>query len=122
MRLSVIVGGALTVFVVAASPLLPRVFSSDARVIHAATIALVFLGLMQLPGAIVFTLDGVLMGRSEFAYVKWVTSAALIAYLPFAVAVFVRPRLGLGFVWGGLVVWMIVRAALNWRRYAAPAT
>jgi len=118
LRLGLIVGAVLTVVVIATSPLLPHVFSGDGRVIHAATVALLFLGVMQVPGAVVFVLDGVLMGRSEFAYVKWVTLAALVAYAPIAALVFDRPHLGLGVVWGGLVVWMLVRALLNWRRYA----
>jgi putative MATE family efflux protein len=117
MRLGVMVGGALTVVVIALSPVLPRIFSTDDDVISAATTALIALGIMQVPGAITFVLDGVLMGRSEFSYVKWVTLAALLAYVPIAAAVFANPDLGLGWVWGGLVVWMVVRAALNWRRY-----
>ena len=120
LRLGVMVGGVLTVLVVASAPVLPRIFSSDDAVIHAATTALVALGIMQVPGAITFVLDGVLMGRSEFSYVKWVTLAALAAYVPIAAAVFVNPDLGLGTVWGGLVAWMVIRAALNWRRYARP--
>ncbi|HZN16262.1 MAG TPA: MATE family efflux transporter [Acidimicrobiales bacterium] len=119
LRLGLIVGAALMVVVLVTSPVLPHVFSSDAEVIHAATIALVFLALMQIPGSVVFVLDGVLMGRSAFAYVKWVTLAALVAYIPFAAAAFARPANGLAVVWGGLVVWMCVRAALNYRRYAS---
>lgn len=117
LRLGVIVGSGLTVVVIALSPVLPRIFSSDDEVIRAATAALIALGVMQVPGAITFVLDGVLMGRSEFGYVKWVTLAALLAYVPVAGAVLAEPDLGLGAVWGGLVVWMLVRGALNWRRY-----
>jgi Na+-driven multidrug efflux pump len=120
LRLGLLVGAGLTVLVVATSPLLPHVFSGDGRVVHAATIALLFLGIMQVPGGIVFVLDGVLMGRSDFAYVKWVTLAALAAYAPIAALVLARPGLGLGAVWAGLVVWMLVRAALNWQRYRSP--
>ena len=118
LRLGLIVGAVMTVVVIASSPVLPRIFSSDDAVVSAATTALIALGVMQVPGVITFVLDGVLMGRSEFSYVKWVTLAALVAYVPIAGAVFAEPDLGIGFVWGGLVVWMVVRAALNWRGYA----
>jgi Na+-driven multidrug efflux pump len=121
LRLGVVVGVGLSVVVVAGAPVLPHVFSSDARVIHQATIALVALGVMQVPGAITFVLDGVLMGRSDFAFVKWVTLGALVAYAPVAGAVFVRPDLGIGVVWGGLVVWMVVRAVVNLARYRSPS-
>jgi putative MATE family efflux protein len=117
LRLGVIVGGALTVAVIAGSPFLPHVFSSDPRVIHMATVALVALGVMQVPGAITFVLDGVLMGRSDFAFVKWVTLGALVIYAPIAAAVLVHPDFGLGVVWGGLVVWMSVRAVVNYVRF-----
>jgi putative MATE family efflux protein len=117
LRLGVVVGVALTVLVLAAAPFLPHVFSADGAVIHQATIALVGLAALQVPGAITFVLDGVLMGRSDFAFVKWVTLGALVAYAPIAASVLVRPRFGLGVVWGGLVVWMVARAAGNSWRY-----
>jgi putative MATE family efflux protein len=117
LRLGVLVGVGLTVLVIGAAPFLPHLFTSDGRVIHAATIALVALGLMQLPGAITFVLDGVLMGRSDFGYVKWVTLGALVVYAPFAAAVFIHPEFGLGVVWGGLIVWVTVRAAGNFVRF-----
>ncbi len=120
LRLGVIVGAVLTILVVVAAPFLPRLFTSDDEVIRTATIALVGLGVMQLPGAVTFVLDGVLMGRSDFAYVKWSTVGALVVYAPVVGAVLIRPDLGLAVVWGGLVVWMTVRAALNLARYRAP--
>jgi Na+-driven multidrug efflux pump len=71
---------------------------------------------MQIPGSLTFVIDGVLMGRSEFAFVKWVTLGALVFYAPFAIAVLVHPALGLKVVWGGLVVWMVARALGNLAR------
>jgi Na+-driven multidrug efflux pump len=66
---------------------------------------------------VAFVLDGVLMGGSDFAYVKWVTVAALVVFLPFAGAVLAWPELGIAGVWAGLLVWMTTRAALNGRRF-----
>jgi putative MATE family efflux protein len=119
LRLAVVVGGALTVAIIALSPVIPHLFSSDRRVIDAATVALFWLGVMQVPGAVTFVLDGVLMGRSDFGFVKWATVGALVVYAPIALFVFTRPDSGLGLVWGGLVAWVSVRAVFNVWRYRA---
>lgn len=117
LRLGVIVGIGQTVIVIALAPVLPHAFSGDDEVVGAATVALLWLGVMQVPGAIAFVLDGVLMGHSDFRYVKWVTVGALVAYAPIAAIVFASPDAGLGVVWGGLVAWMLVRATFNGLRY-----
>src|SRR5581483_9138615 len=120
MRLGVMAAAALCVAVVATSPLLPHVFTSGPNVIGKATIALVFLGVMQLPGAPTFVLDRVLMGGADFAYVKWVTLASFFVFLPFAGAVLVWHGLGITVLWAGLLVWMSSRAWLNWIRFRGP--
>jgi Na+-driven multidrug efflux pump len=81
---------------------------------------LLFLGVMQLPGAATFVLDGVLMGGADFAYVKWVTLASLVVFLPFAGAVLVWHRLGIACLWAGLLAWMFMRGWLNWLRFRGP--
>ena len=120
LRLGYIVAAVLCVAIVATSPLLPRVFTNDPHVIDKAVVGLLFVGLMQIPGAPTFVLDGVLMGGADFAYVKWVTVASLIAYAPFAVAVLASHDLGITVIWLGLLVWITVRAALNWLRFRSP--
>lgn len=98
------------------SPVLPRIFSDDPGVRHAATIALVLLAVMQLPAALTFVLDGVLMGANDFRDLRWQTTIAFAAVLPVFVAVMVRPSLGIETVWLGMVVWVCVRAAKNHAR------
>jgi putative MATE family efflux protein len=120
LRLGFMAATALCIAVVVTSPLLPHVFTSDPDVVDKATIALVFLGVMQLPGAPTFVLDGVLMGGADFAYVKWVTVLSLFVFLPFAGAVLAWHSLGITVLWSGLLVWMISRAWLNWRRFRGP--
>jgi putative MATE family efflux protein len=120
LRLGFIAAGGLCLAVVATSPLLPHVFTNDADVVEKATIALLFLGVMQLPGAVTFVLDGVLMGGSDFAYVKWVTLASLLVFLPFAGAVLAWHSLGITVLWAGLLAWMVSRAWLNWLRFRGP--
>jgi putative MATE family efflux protein len=107
-------GGVLLTFaVIGFGPLLVRIFSSDDDVLDATWIALAFLAAMQLPGAVTFVLDGVLMGANDFANLRWQTTVAFAVAVPFFVAVRVRPSLGLGTIWAGLLAWMLVRAVWN---------
>jgi putative MATE family efflux protein len=117
VRISMLVGLSLGVVVVATSPLVPRVFTADAAVQHRATAALALLGALQVPAALAFTLDGVLMGASDFRFLKWTTLAGAAAFLPFGAAVLVWPRLGIAVVWLGLLAWMSVRALVILARF-----
>jgi len=111
-----IVGGALAAGVVALSPVLPHIFSGDGAIVHRATVALVMVGVMQVPAAYSFVLDGVLMGASDFRFLQWATVAAGLAFVPSAVAVLHWHGLGILGVWSGLLVWITVRAVLNGAR------
>lgn len=114
-------GLVLTAVVLALSPLLPRVFSNDPDVVRAAVTALVFLAVMQLPGAFTFVLDGVLMDANDFRDLRWQTTVAFVVALPFFVAVMLRPSLGLATVWTGLTAWMCARALKNHTRVRSDA-
>jgi putative MATE family efflux protein len=120
LRLGFVAAGLLCIAVVATAPLLPHIFTSDQAVIDKAVVALALLGVMQIPGAATFVLDGVLMGGSDFAYVKWVTVLSLFVFLPFAAAVLAWKSLGIAGIWAGLLAWMISRAVLNWLRFRGP--
>lgn len=109
-------GLVLTLGVVVLAPVLPVVFSGEVRVQDAATVALVGLAAMQLPGAFTFVLDGVLMGANDFRNLRWQTTIAFAVSLPVFVAVRVWPSLGLPTVWFGLWLWMTVRAGFNHHR------
>ncbi len=114
-------GLVLTVVTLALSPVLPRLFSSDAAVQDAATVALIVLGLMQLPAAVTFVLDGVLMGANDFRDLRWQTTLAFAAALPVFVLVMARPSLGLLTVWLGMLLWISVRALRNHHRVQGDA-
>ena len=114
-------GLVLTVATLALSPVLPHAFSDDTDVRAAATVALVVLAVMQLPAALTFVLDGVLMGAHDFADLRWQTTLAFLASLPVFVAVMARPGLGLVTVWAGLLLWVTVRAVKNHRRVQGDA-
>ncbi|HMC68146.1 MAG TPA: MATE family efflux transporter, partial [Mycobacteriales bacterium] len=120
LRLGFVAASVLCVSVIVTSPLVPHIFTSDRAVVDKAIVALLFLGVGQLPGCPTFVFDGVLMGGSDFAYVKWVTVASLVAFAPFSVAVLVWHGLGIAGIWTGLLVWTTTRGALNWRRFRSP--
>jgi putative MATE family efflux protein len=109
-------GIALTGVVLVLAPVLPLLFSSDADVIRAARIALLILAAMQVPAAITFVFDGVLMGANDFRDLRWQTTLAFLASLPVFALVYLRPSLGIAGVWLALLVWMCVRSARNARR------
>ena len=103
----------LTAVTLVLAPALPHLFSGDGDVRQAATLALVLLAAMQLPAALTFVLDGVLMGANDFRDLRWQTTIAFGACLPVFVAVMLRPSLGLVTVWVGMLLWVCVRALKN---------
>ncbi len=107
------VGLVLTVTTLVLAPLLPHLFSGDMAVRRHATVALVLLAVMQLPAALTFVLDGVLMGANDFRDLRWQTTLAFAVALPVFVAVMVRPSLGIATVWLGMLLWVCVRALKN---------
>jgi putative MATE family efflux protein len=118
VELGLLAGAGLCLLVVATSAAVPLAFTADGAVRHRATVALVVVGVLQLPAAVVFVLDGVLLGASDDAFQGWSNAAALAVYLPFAAAVPHWRRLGIAGVWAGLLAWMLARLAGNATRFA----
>ena len=103
---------------VALSPVLPHVFSGDPAVHARLTAGLLILAVMQFPGAIAFAFDGALIGAHDE---RWLARQAVINLVGFAPlvdrhAVSTR-RLGLAGLWGAQLMWMTMRAFVNWRRW-----
>ena len=114
-------GLVLTVVTLAATPALPWLFSDDRAVVDAARVALVVLALMQVPGALTFVSDGILMGANDFRDLRWSTTLSFFAVLPVFVAVIARPSLGIVTVWLGLLLWVCARAYKNHTRIRGDA-
>ncbi|MCU1397655.1 MAG: family efflux transporter [Acidimicrobiales bacterium] len=117
MRLSLWVAVVFAAVLAATSGVLPRLFSDDGAVISRVTAGALFLAVMQLPGAMAFSLDGVLIGGHDTKYLGRVAVLNLIPWLPFPIAVLIFPQLGIGGLWAGLVVLMTTRAIINVRRF-----
>jgi putative MATE family efflux protein len=116
VRLSLIIGVALAVVVAASAPLIARIFSDEADVISRATTALWFLAAILIPGSLAFATDGSLIGAGDYAFLGRAALGYLVAVIPIAVAVVLVPSLGIAGIWGGLLVWMVLRSAVNFRR------
>ncbi|MCU1368728.1 MAG: family efflux transporter [Ilumatobacteraceae bacterium] len=117
LRLSLWVALVFGAVLAATSGLLPRLFSDDGAVISRVTGGALFLAVMQLPGAVAFSLDGVLIGGHDTKYLGRAAVLNLIPWLPFPVAVLIFPQLGIAGLWAGLLVLMTTRAIINLRRF-----
>ena len=116
VRLSMVAAGAIAVVIALTSAVLPHVFSNDPAVVGRATSALLLLALLLLPGAIAFADDGVLIGAGDYRFLGVAAFGYLLAVAPIAVVVLATPSLGIAGIWIGLVVWMVLRAAVNTMR------
>ncbi len=106
-------GIVLTGATIALAPLLPHLFSADGDVHGPASVAIVMLGVLQIPAAHTFVSDGILMGGNDFRDLRWSTTLAFLASVPVFVAVMVWPDLGIVGVWSGMLLWVSVRAVKN---------
>ncbi len=119
LRVGVLVGAGVGGVVALSAGAVPHAFTSDEEVVTAAIPVLMLLGLMQLPGAVAFVMDGALLGASDFAGVQRLMIAAAAVAVPCLAAVLVWPSLGLVGLWCGLNLWMVARAVFTrgrWQR------
>jgi len=101
----------------AVGDLLPQAFSSDDAVLDEAQTLWPLFALMQPVGAIVFALDGILIGASDTRYIA---GAMAFAFACFAPLVLIAGALDWGVlgVWAALNVLMLVRLATMAARFA----
>jgi putative MATE family efflux protein len=85
----VVLGAALA----AASPLLPRLFTSDPEVRRQLVVLLLIVAVTQPIAGAVFVLDGVLMGAGDGAYLAWAMLLTVAVFAPVALLI---PHLGGG--------------------------
>ena len=127
IRLGVIVGIGLGLVVVILSPVLGHAFSGDASVVSRSFPVLLLVGVLQVSGAVVFVLDGGLMGAELF---PWLAGGAVAAAACFwGVALLQRTSIpvvsGLSGVWVAVNVWMVARLIGNVsiaRRFLRPGS
>jgi putative MATE family efflux protein len=89
---------------------LPRAFTDDPLVLHLASFVLLFAAVLQPVNAVVFVLDGVLMGAGDMRYLAVTMVAAAALFLALA-AVLAATGAGLGWLWAAIGVLMLARLA-----------
>jgi putative MATE family efflux protein len=114
--LSILVGIAAGVVVAAGSPWIARIFTSDPGVQHLAEQALWIVAATQPVAAVVFVLDGVLIGAGDAGYLAVAMLVATGAvFLPFALVVDALDA-GLLWLWAAIAAWILARfVGVTWR-------
>ncbi|HEY3008317.1 MAG TPA: MATE family efflux transporter [Micromonosporaceae bacterium] len=102
-------GAALAALIAAGAGTVPSWFSSDPQVYAAAMLAWPWFVAMQPMAGVVFALDGVLIGAGDVRYMRNLTLIATLAgFLP-AIWLAYALNLGLGGVWAGLTLFIVIR-------------
>lgn len=105
---AVVLGVAFGLLVAASHAWLPGIFTSDPDVEHLAAFVLFFVAGLQPVNAVVFALDGVLIGAGDARYLARAMTVAVAAFAPMAVAVAVLD-LGIGWLWATIGLLMVAR-------------
>ncbi len=120
MQWGVIIGVAFALLVLVLDPLIAVTFTRDVAVRDELRPVLVAVALMQPLGAMVFVLDGILIGAGDVRYLALAMAAATACYLPFALLVLITEA-GLLALWGALFVFMFARLYGMGRRFRGDA-
>lgn len=114
--LSVVLGGAFSVVLLALSAVIPRAFTSDAEVLAQCALLWPIFALMQPLNGAVFALDGILIGASDGPYLALSMTAAFAACVAVLAATLVGDW-GVRGVWAALLLLIVVRLALMGARF-----
>jgi putative MATE family efflux protein len=114
--LALALGTALGAVMLALTWVLPQAFTDDPAVIDRARAVWPLFALMQPLAAVVFALDGILIGAGDTRYLMWsMLLAGVGVYAPIALAALAFDW-GIVGVWAGLVALIVARlVTLGWR-------
>jgi putative MATE family efflux protein len=112
----VVIGVAFAVILVVARPALVPLFTDDVGVQHLALQVLWIVALVQPLSAVVFVLDGILIGAGDQRYLaRAMLASTLLAFVPAVVVVTVLDG-GLLWLWGAIAFWIAARGlTVGWR-------
>ena len=111
------VGATLGLAVAALHGVLPSAFTDDPAVVQRAADLLLVVALLQPVNALVFVLDGVLIGAGDLRFLAAAMVGAAVVFVPAAALVLVLD-LGLAGLWGAVALLMLTRLAALGRRFA----
>jgi putative MATE family efflux protein len=103
-----------------AAPWLPRLFSSDPAVQDALVPALLVVAAIQPLSAVVFVLDGVLIGAGDGPYLAWAGLVVLAVYAPLVLAVGWADA-GFTWLWAAYGFFIAARLVTLWSRQRGTA-
>jgi putative MATE family efflux protein len=113
---SVVTGLVLAAVVVAIRSVVPEVFSDDPAVIALAGFMLWHVAALQPAAAVVFALDGILIGAGDYRFLAWAMVGAFAAFGAAALGVLTLD-LGAGWLMGTLWVLMLTRLGPLFSRF-----
>jgi putative MATE family efflux protein len=116
---SLAVGCSFGLVLLALHDVLPRLFTGDERVIDQAQVLWPLFALMQPAGAVVFALDGILIGAGDARYLAGaMVFAGLVVFVPISLAA-LHFDWGIAGVWWGLNALMAARLLTLGARFAS---
>lgn len=108
-------GALFGVLTIAIGTVAPALFSDDVVVQHLLWLCMIAIGLHQPLAAVVFLLDGVLIGSGDTRFIAFVLSMAVCTFIPVAWAA-VHWDLGVVGLWCAMITFLATRGALMYRR------
>jgi putative MATE family efflux protein len=116
----VVVGVVFGVVLAALDPVLAHVFSDDPDVRRIATELLLVVAVLQPLNAVVFVLDGVLIGAGDQRFLAGAMVVATFGVFAPAAGIVVLTDAGVLAVWGALALWFAARGIGLTARYLGP--
>ena len=119
LKMSLWVATAFCAVLAVSSPFVGALFSDDDAVVSRVLIGALILAVLQIPGAIAFALDGVLIGGHDTKYLGRAAVFNLVPFVPALAVVIAFPSLGIAGLWAAVFIWMTTRATVNYRRFVS---
>jgi putative MATE family efflux protein len=113
-------GLAMAVLLLALRPAYIPIFTTDPEVRDLIWSLVVVVAASQPVGAVLYVLDGILIGAGDTRYLAWAMLAALLTFLPLAALVLVTDA-GVVALWWALAGWLLARQVAVMLRYRSTA-
>lgn len=116
VQIDVALGLVAGLTIAAGGRVLAPLFTPDDAVVEVAGPLALWVGLTQPIGGAVFALDGILIGAGDLAYLARAMVASALVFAVWAAGVLATGA-GIGWLWAGLTLFMVVRALTMTSRY-----
>lgn len=113
-------GLAIAALVVALRPVYIPLFTEDPAVRDLVWSLAVVVAASQPVGALLYVLDGILIGAGDLRYLAWTMLLALLVFVPLAAAVYIAEA-GVVALWWALTGWLLARQVAVALRYRSGA-